>query len=149
MKLDEELVRTRDATLKYFELPESSLTGGYAPGKWTARQILCHLADAESVLYDRLRRVISEPRQVIWAFDQDAWAAGLDYDTFPMDISRALFAAAREGVIHLAKREYERLGSKEFVHSETGLRTLKDEFDKIALHNAHHLKQIERALGDG
>jgi len=34
----------------------------------------------------------------------------------------------------------------EFVHSVTGVRTLKDEFDKVASHNAHHLNQIRTAL---
>jgi len=33
------------------------------------------------------------------------------------------------------------------VHSETGLRTLQDEFDKVANHNEQHLKQIAAALG--
>jgi len=28
----------------------------------------------------------------------------------------------------------------------TGVRTLKDEFDKVASHNAHHLNQIRMAL---
>ncbi|HEY7568150.1 MAG TPA: hypothetical protein VH762_11300 [Gemmatimonadaceae bacterium] len=34
-----------------------------------------------------------------------------------------------------------------WVHSETGVRTLKDEFDKVAAHNQKHLDQIRRALG--
>jgi hypothetical protein len=43
---------------------------------------------------------------------------------------------------------YERSGHLEFVHSVTGLRTLKDEFDKVASHNARHLDQIRAALGE-
>lgn len=146
MSVIDDLISTRERTLEFFGLPEQKLALSYADGKWTNRQILCHLADGESVMYDRIRRVISEPRQVIWAFDQDAWTAGLDYMTFPLAISQALYSAVREGVIYLARRDYERLGAKEFVHSETGIRTLKDEFEKIALHNAHHLNQIEQAL---
>jgi hypothetical protein len=44
---------------------------------------------------------------------------------------------------------YEKDGHREFVHSETGVRTLKDEFDKVASHNEHHLQQIELALKNG
>jgi hypothetical protein len=33
--------------------------------------------------------------------------------------------------------------------SETGVRTLKDEIDKVATHNAHHLEQIRAALDHG
>lgn len=149
MNITEALERTREQTLKFFDLPEEKLALRYAPEKWTVRQILCHLADAETVLYDRIRRAISEPRQVIWAFDQDMWAAGLGYATFPLEISRAVYGSTRQGVVYLAGRDYERLGSKEFVHSETGIRTLKDEFDKVAAHNAHHLQQIETALKTG
>jgi hypothetical protein len=34
----------------------------------------------------------------------------------------------------------------EFIHSETGIRTLREEFDKVAAHNQQHLAQIEMAL---
>jgi hypothetical protein len=40
----------------------------------------------------------------------------------------------------------DRSGHLEFVHSETGIRTLKAEFDKVASHNEHHLAQIDSAL---
>lgn len=32
------------------------------------------------------------------------------------------------------------------MHSATGVRTWKDEFDKVACHNEHHLGQIRQAL---
>ena len=91
-------------------------------------------------------RVISEPRQVLWVYDQDAWAQGLDYERVPLDISMRLYQAARAANIYLARLHYERNGALEFVHSVTGVRTLKDEFDKVANHNEHHLGQIRAAL---
>jgi hypothetical protein len=98
------------------------------------------------VLYDRIRRTISEPRQVLWAFDQDAWARGLDCAAMPLDFSRRIYQSARQGVIYLARLHYARNGHLEFIHSQTGLRTLKDEFDKLAWHKEHHLRQIDAAL---
>lgn len=140
------LESTRNRTLRYFDLGNDELDRCYAPGKWSVRFILHHLADAESVLSDRIRRTISEPRQVLWAFDQDAWATGLDYSEMPLDLSRRIYDACRGGIIHLAGKHYEGSGHLEFVHSETGIRTLRDEFDKVAEHNEHHLAQIEVAL---
>lgn len=140
------LESTRDQTLSRFNLSEAELARTYGPGKWSIRFILHHLADAETVLFDRIRRVISEPRQVIWAFDQDAWAAGLDYSRMPLDLSRGIYESVRNGVIYQARMHYEKDGHREFVHSETGVRTLKTEFDKVAAHNAQHLKQIDLAL---
>jgi hypothetical protein len=49
-------------------------------------------------------------------------------------------------MIDLARRHYERDGTKEFVHSKSGLRTVKEEFDKVASHTEHHLGQIRKAL---
>jgi hypothetical protein len=146
MEIIEKLEATKAATLKHYDLNAAQLDQSYAPGKWTIRYLLHHLADAETVLYDRIRRVISQPRQVIWAFDQDAWATNLNYANVPLDLSKRIYAATRAGVIYYARLHYESKGHLEFVHSETGVRTLKQEFDKVAWHNTHHLEQIERAL---
>jgi DinB family protein len=137
---------TRNRTLQYFDLGSDELARSYASGKWSVRFILHHLADAETVLSDRIRRTISEPRQVLWAFDQDAWATGLDYSQMPLELSRQIYESTRAGIIHLAGQHYSRSGHLEFIHSETGIRTLRDEFDKVAAHNEHHLDQIEVAL---
>jgi DinB family protein len=140
------LEAARARTLAHFDLSEEQLERSYAPRKWTVRFLLHHLADAETVLYDRIRRIISEPRQVIWAFDQDSWAQRLDYSGMPLDLSRRIYDSVRSGVIYQARLHYDTSGHLEFVHSETGVRTLKDEFDKVAAHNEHHLAQIDSAL---
>src|SRR4051812_21831269 len=76
MQLIRQLEATRDETLKYFALSDSELSRSYGPGKWPVRFILLHLSDSETVLFDRIRRILSEPRQVIWAYDQDALGQG-------------------------------------------------------------------------
>jgi len=146
MSLIRDLERTRDETLDYFALGERDLARAYGPGKWSVRFILHHLADSETVLYDRIRRILSEPRQVLWVFDQDAWAQGLDYGNVPLGLSRQVYASVRNAVIYYAGLHYERKGHLEFVHSVTGVRTLKEEFDKVASHNEHHLGQVRLAL---
>jgi hypothetical protein len=140
------LEKTRDETLRYFSLGERELERSYGPGKWSVRYILHHLSDSETVLFDRIRRVISEPRQVIWVYDQDAWARGLDYATLPLELSRRIYESVRAAIIYYAGLHYEEKGHLEFVHSVTGVRTLKDEFDKVADHNEHHLQQIRAVL---
>lgn len=146
MQLIRDLERTRDETLKYFSLEEADLARTYAPGKWSVRFLLHHLADSETVLYDRIARVLSEPRQVLWVFDQDAWSEGLDYSERPLDISRRIYDSVRNAIIFYVGLHYTEKGHLEFVHSVTGVRTLKDEFDKVAAHNEHHLEQIRLAL---
>jgi hypothetical protein len=147
MQLIRELERTRDETLKCFSLTPRDLARAYAPGKWSVSFILHHLSDSETVFFDRIRRALSEPRPVLWVMDQDAWAKGLDYAGVPLEISRHVYDSVRNAIIYYAGIHYERNGYREFVHSVDGLRTLKDEFEKIAAHNEHHLGQIRLALG--
>ena len=146
MHIIEQLEATRDETLRHFQLGEAEMARTYAPGKWSIRFILHHLSDSETVLFDRIRRVLSEGRQVLWVFEQDAWAKGLDYGTLPLDQSRRIYESVRSGVIYYAKLHYEVSGHLEWVHSVTGVRTLKDEFDKVVWHNQKHLDQIRTAL---
>ena len=146
MEIIKSLEASKQKTLLYFDLSEEELNKSYDEGKWTVRELLHHITDAETVLYDRLRRVISEPRQVIWAFDQEAWSEHLQYKKMPLDLNRKIFESVRDGIIYLAQEHYEINGDKEFIHSGMGLRTLRDEFDKVAWHCEGHLEQIDRAL---
>ena len=148
MALIQDLERTRDETLRYSSLEQPDLERSYGPGKWSIRYILHHLSDSETVLFDRIRRVLSEPRQVLWVYDQDAWAKGLDYAQAPLELSHRIYQSVRDAIIYYAGPYYETKGHLEFVHSVTGVRTLKDEFDKVASHNEHHLSQIRSALQD-
>ena len=141
-----ELERTRDETLKCFSLSAGDVARSYGPGKWSVAYILHHLSDSESVFFDRIRRVLSEPRPVLAVMDQDAWARGLDYARVPLDISRRVYESVRNAIIYFGAAHYERSGHLEWVHSVDGVRTLRDEFDKVAAHNEHHLVQIRSAL---
>ena len=50
-----------------------------ALGKWSIRQIVCHLADAELIGATRFRWVISEENPTLLAYNEKAWAANLNY----------------------------------------------------------------------
>lgn len=79
--------------------------------------------------------------------DQDAWARALDYSRVPLDISRRVFESIRNAIIYYTAEHYERSGHLEWVHSVDGVRTLRDQFEHVATHNEHHLRQIRLALG--
>ena len=49
-------------------------------------------------------------------------------------------------IIDLVEAHYDLAGDRQYVHNETGLRTVMQEFDKVTLHNEHHLQQIRTAL---
>jgi hypothetical protein len=143
------LRETKKRTLSYFELPESKLYLTYGEGKWCIKEILHHLADAETILYERLRRPLAEPAPVMWGFAQDAWCQALGYRDTPLDMNKRVYATIRDAIIDLAPRFYESHGHLPFNHSRIGLRTIAQEFEKVVWHNENHLQQIENALASG
>ncbi len=148
METIELLKTTKSKTLSFFDLPESDLNKTYAPGKWSVRQILNHLADAEIVLNERIHRAIAEVHPFVVVFDQDRWNEYLDYNTYPLAISKKVYSSIRDSIIYLAEKHYAGSEHKTFFHTAAGIRTLQQEFDKVANHNFDHIKQIERALAE-
>jgi hypothetical protein len=53
--------------------PQKSTTPP-APGKWSAAEIVCHLADCELTFGFRLRQTLAEDNHTIQPFDQEKWA---------------------------------------------------------------------------
>lgn len=51
-----------------------------APGKWSAREIVHHLADSEMTSVVRLRLLMAVDRPEIVGYDQDAFARWLYHD---------------------------------------------------------------------
>jgi hypothetical protein len=144
----DQLEAVRAQTLPYFDLPDADLDLCYGPGKWSVRFVLNHLADSETIILYRIRRVISEPNQVIWAVDQDAWASKLEYGSYPLPLAKSLYNTSRDGIVHCARHHYAGSEAVAFVHSQTGRRTLKDEFDKVVWHNEQHLRDVKKALSE-
>ena len=139
---------TKDKTLSYFELPESKLYLTYGPDKWCVKEILHHLADAETILYERVRRPLCEPAPVMWGFAQDEWCKHLAYKDTPLEMNKEVYTTIRKAIIAMAVRFYESHGDMKFNHSRMGIRTVKEEFEKVVWHNQSHLDQIELALGE-
>jgi DinB superfamily len=140
------LISTKRETIQFFNLPGNELGKSYSAGKWSIKEILHHLTDTEIQFQHRLKKIIAEPGQVILASDQDKWNIAFDYKNEPFKNKKQVFELCRDLNYDLIDRFYEKYSAKEFVHSEEGLRTLKDEFEEVATHNQRHNRQIEMAL---
>ena len=114
----------------------------YAPGKWTARQILIHLAQTELALGTRARMALSTPNYAAQAFNQDQWMAkehtlagkeALDALLALMTMNRAFFGG-------LSPAD---LGAT-LSHPEYGALTVDWILHQLAGHQIHHLQQLER-----
>ncbi|MBI5474249.1 MAG: DinB family protein [Ignavibacteriae bacterium] len=118
-----------------------------APGKWSITQIVAHLADAEVALSWRFRSVLANSGAPVAAYDQDAWANNMKYETIDADDSLELFTTLRRANISVLSRlsddEWDRFG----MHAERGKETVERMATMLAGHDINHLKQI-RAIRD-
>ena len=77
--------------------PTEQLTAHPINGKWSACEIVQHLADSEMNSAIRLRRLLAENRPVIQAYDQEDYATRLRYNE--RDIAPALTSSGvKEGI---------------------------------------------------
>jgi len=116
-----------------------------APGKWSAREILCHLADCELVFAYRLRQALAENHHVIQPFDQDQWAR--NYGAYTVSQALALFSAAREWNLALLRSVSPEAMEKQVTHPERGTMTFRTMVETMGGHDINHLRQIEAIAG--
>jgi len=114
-----------------------------APGKWSIRQILCHLADSEIVGVDRFRRVIAEDNPTLVVYDQEAWARNLDYSRRRISTALETFRRTRGENYELLKELTESTFQRKGTHSEQGPVTLLDLLQIYAEHAEQHARQLQ------
>jgi hypothetical protein len=134
-----------DEVVKALEgFPKESLTAHPLPGKWSACEIVQHLADSEMTSAIRLRRLLVEDNPVIYGYDQDLYATRLNYND--RDIAPALeaFRSARTTTLQLLELMTDEDWRREGTHTESG-RYGADDWLKIYAAHAHgHANQIRR-----
>jgi hypothetical protein len=124
--------------------PPERLNARPFAGKWTAAEIVHHLADSEMQSAIRLRKLLAEAHPVIQGYDQEVWAAKLHYQVRPIEPSLAAFKAARESTAqlfeHMSDADWRHLG----WHSEAGSYHSETWLEIYAAHAHGHAEQIER-----
>ena len=119
-----------------------------APNKWSAREIVHHLADSEMTAAIRLRLLVGEDRPAIAGYDQDKFARRLYYDR-PIAKSLEAFKAARDSTAELLDVLTPDDWKREGVHSEMGRYSLEIWLEIYAEHAHKHAGQILVAMDAG
>ena len=126
--------------------PPEALTAHPLPGKWSAAEIVHHLADSESISAQRLRALLVEDHPLIHAYDQEAYARRLRYQERPVEPALEAFRAARANTVGLLREMAETDWTKPGWHTEAGPYT-PETWLKIYADHAHgHAGQIRRLL---
>lgn len=128
------------------DVADARLMTAEAPGKWSVRHVLTHLADSDVVWGWRLRIILAQDRPPIQGYDQDAWADLLHYGETDAHLSLDTFTALRRWNLRLVANatadELQRVG----VHAERGEESVQHLMKLYAAHDLLHLNQITRIL---
>lgn len=115
-----------------------------APGKWSAREIVHHLADSEMTAAVRFRLLVAEDGPAIKGYDQERFSARLYYQR-PHEASLELVRAARASTAELMGCLTEADWLREGTHSEVGRFGLDTWLRIYAPHAQRHADQIRVA----
>ena len=112
-------------------------------GKWSTREVICHIADFEPIYADRMKRVIAEHEPTMFGGDPDLFAHSLAYDQRDLDNELAMIATIRRHVCDILRT----LPSSAFIrigqHKEAGPLTLETLLRNVTKHIPHHVQFIE------
>ncbi len=123
------------------KLPASNVEWRPGPGKWNAREILCHLADCEVAFAFRLRQTLAETNHVIQPFDQEKWA-GM-YGGLSTRAALSAFSSLREWDLALIQATSVEQMKKKVTHPERGDMTFRAIVETMAGHDLNHIIQLD------
>jgi hypothetical protein len=116
-----------------------------APGKWSAAEIVCHLADCEIAFGFRLRQTLAEDGPTVQPFDQEKWA--VRYAGIPAGEALEAFRAARMWNLRLIRAALPAAANRPVTHPERGTMTFQTIVETMAGHDLNHLGQLRRIAG--
>ena len=120
------------------------LTTRFSEGKWSAAEIVQHLADSEMTSALRLRKLLTEDFPIIHGYEQEAYAAKLFYNERDIAPALAAFRGARATSLQLLERLSENDWQREGWHTEQGRYTIETWLEIYAAHAHNHAEQILR-----
>lgn len=118
-----------------------------APGKWSAREIFCHLADAEIAFGFRLRQTLAEENHTIQPWDQEKWAPA--YHAYTEEQALATFRVLRQWNVLLIRSALPGSAGKPVYHPERGAITFRTVVETMAGHDRNHLAQLDKIAAKG
>lgn len=142
------LLRSQPDSLRAMcaSLTEEQALARYAPGKWSIKEVLGHLADTERVFSYRLFRIGRGDATPLAGFDQNAYVEAARFDRRPLAELLEEFVSVRTATIRLVEglspEELSRIGvANEASVSARALVYI------AAGHVAHHLKILRDSYG--
>lgn len=113
-------------------------------GKWSACEIIQHMADSEMNSAIRLRRLLFEENAEIIGYDQDGYATRFAYNERDIQPALDAFRSARATTMQIIERMTEEDWQRAGTHNEHGRYSVEDWLRIYAAHAHNHAAQIGR-----
>ncbi len=128
------------------DLTDDQLDAVPIAGKWSIRQVVCHLVDADLEYSQRIKRVLVEDNPTLPELVPDQFAAALHYQVRNVAEELKLLTVTRNhmtAILHATDVEdFQRTA----VHSAEGPMTLETLLERITNHIDHHLVFINEKV---
>jgi uncharacterized damage-inducible protein DinB len=119
-------------------------------GRMSSLEVLSHLADCEQFLADRMKRTAGTHKPLLVGIDNTPYLALLHYHDRDPELQLELIDVTRRQMAEDLRRLEPDAWTREAIHTETGLVTLRQLLLHTIRHLEMHLTTIEekrRALG--
>lgn len=133
-------------------MTREQLTARPIAGKWSTLEVVCHIADFEPILAERMKRIIALSADVplLLAADENLFVKELKYHERDLEEELAVVDATRRQMARIIRglkpEQLQQTGN----HNKKGLQTLEKVITTATGHIPHHLPFIaekRKALG--
>ena len=112
-------------------------------GKWSTLEVVCHLADFDPILADRMKRILTHDRPTLLGADENLFAAGLGYHDRDLEEELTVIDRTRQQMARILRALPDEALQRVGVHNERGPRTLEQLLTTAINHIPHHVKFIQ------
>jgi uncharacterized damage-inducible protein DinB len=119
-------------------------------GKMSTLEVVCHLADFEPIMADRMKRVIAEDNPTLVGADENRFLKALAYHDRDLEEELSIVDRTRAQMVRILQRVPADALHRSGTHNERGQRTLEQLLTGAINHIPHHVKFIHekrQALG--
>lgn len=127
-------------------LPDARLSKRPDARNWSAKEVLCHLRDAEELFVTNFGLILAVDEPDLLPGEPERWVEERQYARHDAAEALAAFGRRRLETLaflrHLAPAHWERA----VIHPTRGRKTLRELVGLIAAHDEDHIQQLTRAL---
>jgi hypothetical protein len=129
-----------------YEVPQAILKRRPKPGKWSAHEHACHMAEVHSMIFPRLDYILTDPHPVITPYFPSSHEEGGTFLKVNLGEAMSRFAADRRGLVGRLKELSPEQWSRTAAHGEYSRYSVFIMFRHLAMHDMFHAYRIEELL---